>query len=105
MRVIGHNGEINTLRGNKNWYDIIVAFFCFFPFVHYHCYLLFTIHFFLLAFCKICSSVLTFLLLVSLVHRMKAREGLLKCEKLGLSKEEMKRILPIVDATSSDSGA
>ncbi|XP_078168767.1 NADH-dependent glutamate synthase 1 isoform X1 [Carex rostrata] len=55
MRVIGHNGEINTLRGNKNW--------------------------------------------------MKAREGLLKCEKLGLSKEEMKRILPIVDATSSDSGA
>ncbi|KAJ4821312.1 NADH-dependent glutamate synthase [Rhynchospora pubera] len=55
MRVIGHNGEINTLRGNKNW--------------------------------------------------MKAREGLLKCEKLGLSKEEMKRLLPIVDATSSDSGA
>jgi glutamate synthase (NADH) len=36
---------------------------------------------------------------------MKAREGLLKCEKLGLSKEEMKRLLPIVDATSSDSGA
>ncbi|KAJ1688148.1 hypothetical protein LUZ63_019538 [Rhynchospora breviuscula] len=55
MRVVGHNGEINTLRGNKNW--------------------------------------------------MKAREGLLKCEKLGLSKEEMKRLLPIVDATSSDSGA
>jgi glutamate synthase domain-containing protein 1 len=20
MRVLGHNGEINTLRGNKNWY-------------------------------------------------------------------------------------
>jgi hypothetical protein len=36
--------------------------------------------------------------------RMKAREGLLKCEKLGLSEEEMSKILPIVDATSSDSG-
>ena len=36
--------------------------------------------------------------------RMKAREGLLKCEKLGLSDEEMSKILPIVDATSSDSG-
>jgi Glutamine amidotransferases class-II len=28
MRVIGHNGEINTLRGNKNWYDMIAVFFC-----------------------------------------------------------------------------
>jgi glutamate synthase (NADPH/NADH) len=55
MRVLGHNGEINTLRGNKNW--------------------------------------------------MKAREGLLKCKALGLSDEAMKNLLPIVDATSSDSGA
>ncbi|XP_051142950.1 glutamate synthase 1 [NADH], chloroplastic-like isoform X2 [Andrographis paniculata] len=55
MRVIGHNGEINTLRGNVNW--------------------------------------------------MKAREGLLQMKKLGLSKEEMKKLLPIVDASSSDSGA
>ncbi|PWZ08231.1 Glutamate synthase 1 [NADH], chloroplastic [Zea mays] len=53
MRVLGHNGEINTLRGNKNW--------------------------------------------------MTAREGLLEAEKLGLSKEQLARILPIVDATSSDS--
>jgi glutamate synthase (NADH) len=50
----------------------------------------------------ICSP---FVVLISAVYRMKAREGLLKCEKLGLSKEEMKRLLPIVDATSSDSGA
>ncbi|TYG42884.1 hypothetical protein ES288_D12G292600v1 [Gossypium darwinii] len=55
MRVLGHNGEINTLRGNINW--------------------------------------------------MKAREGLLKCKELGLSKNEMKKLLPIVDASSSDSGA
>ncbi|XP_061956875.1 glutamate synthase 1 [NADH], chloroplastic-like isoform X1 [Populus nigra] len=55
MRVLGHNGEINTLRGNMNW--------------------------------------------------MKAREGLLKCKELGLSKNEMKKLLPIVDASSSDSGA
>ncbi|KAK4480505.1 hypothetical protein RD792_013580 [Penstemon davidsonii] len=55
MRVLGHNGEINTLRGNVNW--------------------------------------------------MKAREGLVKCKELGLSKEEMKKLLPIVDASSSDSGA
>lgn len=55
MRVIGHNGEINTLRGNVNW--------------------------------------------------MRAREGLMKCESLGLSKEELKSILPFVDANSSDSGA
>ncbi|OVA11317.1 Class II glutamine amidotransferase domain [Macleaya cordata] len=54
MRVLGHNGEINTLRGNVNW--------------------------------------------------MKAREGLLKCKELGLSKNEMKKLLPIVDASSSDSG-
>ncbi|KAK3138054.1 hypothetical protein QOZ80_5AG0363860 [Eleusine coracana subsp. coracana] len=55
MRVVGHNGEINTLRGNKNW--------------------------------------------------MKAREGLLKCKELGLSRDERAKLLPIVDATSSDSGA
>ncbi|VFQ67556.1 unnamed protein product [Cuscuta campestris] len=55
MRVLGHNGEINTLRGNVNW--------------------------------------------------MKAREGLLKCKELGLSKTELKKLLPIVDASSSDSGA
>ncbi|KAJ8621737.1 hypothetical protein MRB53_030266 [Persea americana] len=55
MRILGHNGEINTLRGNVNW--------------------------------------------------MKAREGLLKCKELGLSKDEMKKLLPIVDASSSDSGA
>lgn len=55
MRVVGHNGEINTLRGNVNW--------------------------------------------------MRAREGLLKCKELGLSKSEMKKLLPIVDASSSDSGA
>ncbi|CAL4909476.1 unnamed protein product [Urochloa decumbens] len=55
MRVLGHNGEINTLRGNKNW--------------------------------------------------MKAREGLLKCKGLDLSRDEMSKLLPIVDATSSDSGA
>lgn len=36
---------------------------------------------------------------------MKAREGLLKCKELGLSKNEMKKLLPIVDASSSDSGA
>ncbi|XP_071710189.1 glutamate synthase 1 [NADH], chloroplastic-like isoform X2 [Rutidosis leptorrhynchoides] len=55
MRVLGHNGEINTLRGNVNW--------------------------------------------------MKAREGLLKCKELGLSKNELKKLLPIVDVSSSDSGA
>ncbi|TQD94589.1 hypothetical protein C1H46_019834 [Malus baccata] len=55
MRIIGHNGEINTLRGNVNW--------------------------------------------------MKAREGLLKCKELGLSENDLKKLLPIVDASSSDSGA
>ncbi|KAK7320851.1 hypothetical protein VNO77_30707 [Canavalia gladiata] len=55
MRVLGHNGEINTLRGNVNW--------------------------------------------------MKAREGLLKCKELGLPENELKKLLPIVDANSSDSGA
>lgn len=37
--------------------------------------------------------------------RMKAREGLLKCEGLGLTRDEMLKLLPIVDATSSDSGS
>ncbi|KAL2650685.1 hypothetical protein R1flu_018813 [Riccia fluitans] len=55
MRVLGHNGEINTLRGNVNW--------------------------------------------------MHAREGLLKCKSLGLSEAELEKLLPIVDASSSDSGA
>jgi hypothetical protein len=36
---------------------------------------------------------------------MKAREGLLKCKELGLSRDEMSKLLPIVDATSSDSGS
>jgi len=40
----------------------------------------------------------------TLIFRMKAREGLLKCKELGLSKNEMKKLLPIVDAGSSDSG-
>lgn len=55
MRVLGHNGEINTLKGNANW--------------------------------------------------MRAREGLVKCQQLGLSQEELRGILPFVDANSSDSGA
>ncbi|XP_029149773.1 glutamate synthase [NADH], amyloplastic isoform X3 [Arachis hypogaea] len=55
MQILGHNGEINTLRGNVNW--------------------------------------------------MKAREGLLKCKALGLSEDELKKLLPIVNANSSDSGA
>ncbi|KAG0576679.1 hypothetical protein KC19_5G099100 [Ceratodon purpureus] len=55
MRILGHNGEINTLRGNVNW--------------------------------------------------MHAREGLLKCDALNLSKDELEKLLPIVDAGSSDSGA
>lgn len=40
----------------------------------------------------------------SLSLRMKAREGLLKCKELGLSEDELKHLLPIVDASSSDSG-
>lgn len=38
------------------------------------------------------------------ICRMRAREGLLKCKELGLSKSELKKLLPIVDASSSDSG-
>ena len=55
MRVLGHNGEINTLRGNTNW--------------------------------------------------MRAREGIMKAPALGLAKEELASVLPIVEAKSSDSGA
>lgn len=55
MRVLGHNGEINTLRGNKNWF--------------------------------------------------KAREGMMKCVQMGLDEKTLKRFLPIVDETTSDSGA
>ncbi|GBG81168.1 hypothetical protein CBR_g31844 [Chara braunii] len=55
MRVLGHNGEINTLRGNINW--------------------------------------------------MRARQGLLKCEALGLPPQELRKLMPIVDEDSSDSGA
>lgn len=47
---------------------------------------------------------LTVALAVIIQTRMKAREGLLKCKELGLSKTEMKKLLPIVDASSSDSG-
>lgn len=36
---------------------------------------------------------------------MKAREGLLKCKGLGLSRDEMSKLLPVVDASSSDSGS
>lgn len=35
---------------------------------------------------------------------MQAREGLLKCTALKLSKDELQKLLPIVDAGSSDSG-
>ncbi|KAF6148285.1 hypothetical protein GIB67_012060 [Kingdonia uniflora] len=41
----------------------------------------------------------------SLSSRMKAREGLFKCTNLGLSKNGMKIFLPIVDASSSNSGS
>ena len=42
MRMLGHNGEINTLRGNKNW--------------------------------------------------MRAREGVMACEQLGLDKEVLDKV-------------
>lgn len=35
---------------------------------------------------------------------MHAREGLLQCDALNLSKDELQKLLPIVDAGSSDSG-
>jgi len=55
MRILGHNGEINTLRGNINW--------------------------------------------------MKARQGVMKCEALGLSERTLQKMLPIVPKGQSDSGA
>jgi glutamate synthase (NADPH/NADH) len=55
MRVLGHNGEINTLRGNKNW--------------------------------------------------VKAREGLIKCASMNLDEKHLSKLLPILDESSSDSGA
>lgn len=39
------------------------------------------------------------------LDRMRAREGLLKANNLGLSKEQLEKLLPIVDGRSSDSGA
>jgi len=35
---------------------------------------------------------------------MHAREGLLQCDALNLTKDELQKLLPIVDAGSSDSG-
>ncbi|KAL4529823.1 hypothetical protein Ndes2526A_g04578 [Nannochloris sp. 'desiccata'] len=55
MRMLGHNGEINTLRGNVNW--------------------------------------------------MKARQGVMKCEEMGLSERTLQKLLPIVPKAQSDSGA
>lgn len=55
MRMVGHNGEINTLRGNVNW--------------------------------------------------MKARQGVMKCEALGLSERTLQKLLPIVPKGQSDSGS
>jgi glutamate synthase (NADPH/NADH) len=55
MRLLGHNGEINTLRGNVNW--------------------------------------------------MKARQGVMKCEALGLSERTQQKLLPIVPKGQSDSGS
>ena len=55
MRMLGHNGEINTLRGNVNW--------------------------------------------------MRARQGVMQCERLKLTDEELKRMLPIIPVGQSDSGS
>ncbi|KAF6263375.1 hypothetical protein COO60DRAFT_459133 [Scenedesmus sp. NREL 46B-D3] len=55
MRLLGHNGEINTLRGNRNW--------------------------------------------------MTAREGVMACEALGLDKQELEKLEPVVPEWQSDSGA
>nr|QKY14997.1 glutamate synthase 1 [NADH] chloroplastic isoform X1 (GOSHI) [Polytomella parva] len=55
MRLLGHNGEINTLRGNANW--------------------------------------------------MRAREGIMDCTELKLSKDTLQKLEPIVPVHSSDSGA
>eukprot|EP00877_Chromochloris_zofingiensis_P004027 jgi/Chrzof1/13625/Cz08g04180.t1 len=55
MRMLGHNGEINTLRGNRNW--------------------------------------------------MRAREGVMMCKQLGLTREQIDKLTPIVPPWQSDSGA
>ncbi|KAK3285699.1 glutamate synthase [NADH] [Cymbomonas tetramitiformis] len=55
FRVLGHNGEINTLQGNKNW--------------------------------------------------MHAREGLMKFAHLNLDEDAKAKLLPIIDESTSDSGA
>ncbi|KAI7845826.1 hypothetical protein COHA_000736 [Chlorella ohadii] len=56
MRMLGHNGEINTLRGNVNW--------------------------------------------------MKSRQGIMKCQNLGLVQERtLQKLLPIVPPNQSDSGS
>ncbi|KIZ01899.1 glutamate synthase (NADPH/NADH) [Monoraphidium neglectum] len=55
MRTMAHNGEINTLRGNRNW--------------------------------------------------MRSREGVMACEGLGLDKETLQKLTPIVPAWQSDSGS
>lgn len=55
MRMLAHNGEINTLRGNINW--------------------------------------------------MLAREGSIRAEELGLSRETLDTILPFIPPNSSDSGS
>ncbi|KAL8537958.1 hypothetical protein ACS0TY_000050 [Phlomoides rotata] len=68
MRVLGHNGEINTLIGNVNWWINTL-------YNHFQ------------------------------DEPMRAHEGLLKCKEFGLSKAELKKLLPIVDASTSDSGA
>lgn len=36
---------------------------------------------------------------------MRAREGLLKASNLGLPKDQLEKLLPIVEASTSDSGA
>ncbi|KFM26658.1 Glutamate synthase [NADH], amyloplastic [Auxenochlorella protothecoides] len=55
MRMLGHNGEINTLRGNVNW--------------------------------------------------MRARQGVMRCEALGLPERTLQKLLPVVPPGQSDSGS
>lgn len=55
MRMLGHNGEINTLRGNKNW--------------------------------------------------MRARQGSIAAAGLGVPKDVLRRLLPVVPSRTSDSGS
>lgn len=98
MRVLGHNGEINTLRGNKNWWIYWAYFF--------HNLLDLVSNDFHVTEALGHEFHHTRLQCVLFVFdRMKAREGLLKCKGLGLSRDEMSKLLPIVDATSSDSGS